>query len=113
MTDHIDQIKVIENILNKKKTNNTLENSNEINIDSMNLIKKNASNTSKTKLKNKCPECKKKFKGLMRFKCKCGIEFCSTCRYPEVHKCDSIVFKCKDDLISKMPVIAPKKIDNI
>ena len=101
----------IGNILNTKINNN----SNEIFTEFKNNTKFNSSNTLKSSKssKNRCPQCNKKFKGLVRFKCACGIEFCATCRYPEVHYCNLDKFKNKDDLTQNMPVIAPKKIDVI
>lgn len=38
----------------------------------------------------KCDFCKiKKVNSVLAFNCKCGLKYlCSTCRYPDDHKCD-------------------------
>ena len=104
----------IENILNTKIKNESTK----FFIESNNSNEFNSSETLKDKKtyktsKNKCPNCNKKFKGLTRFKCSCGIEFCALCRYPEVHKCNLDKYKNKDELSNNMPAVLPKKIDII
>jgi len=48
--------------------------------------------------KNKCYFCNKKL-GLVSFECEsCEKKFCTSCRYPEIHKCPNIDNKINKEL---------------
>ncbi|KAJ4747659.1 Zinc finger A20 and AN1 domain stress-associated protein [Rhynchospora pubera] len=62
---------------------------------------------------NRCGTCRKKV-GLTGFKCKCGITFCGTHRYPEQHDC-GFDYKAtgRDALARANPVIKADKLRKI
>ncbi len=60
----------------------------------------------------KCNMCKKKV-GLMPFKCKCQLEFCSLHRAPEDHECTYDFKKdAKEWLEKRNPVCSSTKLEN-
>ncbi|KAI3906896.1 hypothetical protein MKW98_004946 [Papaver atlanticum] len=61
---------------------------------------------------NRCLTCKKRV-GLTGFKCKCGIRFCSTHRYPEQHGC-TFDYKAvgRDAIIKANPIVKAEKLEN-
>lgn len=63
--------------------------------------------------RNRCATCRKRV-GLMGFKCKCGVNFCGTHRYPEKHGC-SYDFKAagRDEIARANPVIKAEKLEKI
>ena len=67
----------------------------------------------KKKKKNRCHNCKKNV-GLMGFKCKCGLLFCTTHLHPECHNCTFDHKSCARDNLSKnLTKIAAAKIEVI
>ncbi|XP_039122117.1 zinc finger A20 and AN1 domain-containing stress-associated protein 1-like [Dioscorea cayenensis subsp. rotundata] len=62
------------------------------------------------KTTKRCESCKKKI-GLMGFSCKCGGEFCSSHRLPEMHYC-CIDFKGfgRNSIAKENPVVKADKI---
>ncbi|RAL48765.1 hypothetical protein DM860_001085 [Cuscuta australis] len=62
---------------------------------------------------NRCSACRKKV-GLTGFRCRCGVTFCGTHRYPEMHGC---AFNYKDagrEAIAKAnPLIKALKLEKI
>ncbi|KAI3995113.1 hypothetical protein MKX01_031915 [Papaver californicum] len=62
---------------------------------------------------NRCSTCRKRV-GLTGFKCKCGITFCSSHRYPELHNC-SFDFKTggRESIAKANPVVKAEKLDKI
>lgn len=62
---------------------------------------------------NRCSTCRKKV-GLTGFRCRCGVTFCGTHRYPEMHSC---AFNYKDagrEAIAKAnPLIKAVKLEKI
>ena len=59
----------------------------------------------------KCEECKKR-QGLMVLNCKyCNKNFCSRCIQLEIHHCEGIQSKCKEELdnLEKKLTFSPKK----
>lgn len=62
---------------------------------------------------NRCGTCRKKV-GLTGFKCRCGITFCGTHRYPEQHDCE-FDYKAvgRDALTRANPVIKADKLHKI
>ncbi|KAM0932658.1 putative transcription regulator A20-like family [Dioscorea sansibarensis] len=66
-----------------------------------------------TKTTKRCGSCKKKI-GLTGFSCKCGGEFCSSHRLPEMHHC-SFDFKRsgKDSIAKENPTVKADKVHKI
>ncbi|KAK7244924.1 hypothetical protein RIF29_39753 [Crotalaria pallida] len=62
---------------------------------------------------NRCATCRKRV-GLTGFKCRCGITFCGTHRYPEKHGC-GFDFKAvgREEIARANPVIKAVKLDKI
>nr|KJB09050.1 hypothetical protein B456_001G121500 [Gossypium raimondii] len=62
---------------------------------------------------NRCMTCKKRV-GLTGFKCRCGMVFCGTHRYPENHGC-SFDFKGmgKQQIAKSNPVVKGEKLQKI
>lgn len=62
---------------------------------------------------NKCLVCRKRV-GLTGFKCRCGITFCGTHRYPEKHNC-SFDFKKigREEIARSNPVVKAQKLNKI
>lgn len=62
---------------------------------------------------NRCLTCRKRV-GLTGFKCRCGMVFCGTHRYPEQHQC-SFDFKAmgKEQIAKANPVIKAPKLEKI
>ncbi|KAF9598057.1 hypothetical protein IFM89_024044 [Coptis chinensis] len=60
---------------------------------------------------NRCSSCRKRV-GLTGFRCRCGVTFCSTHRYPEQHGC-SYDFKAagKEAIAKANPVVKADKIE--
>nr|AHB08885.1 zinc finger A20 and AN1 domain-containing stress-associated protein [Suaeda glauca] len=62
---------------------------------------------------NRCLTCRKKV-GLTGFKCRCGLVFCGSHRYPEKHGCTFDYKTVGKDAIAKAnPVIKAEKLDKI
>ncbi|GAB4834262.1 hypothetical protein Ancab_032528 [Ancistrocladus abbreviatus] len=63
------------------------------------------------KAANRCGSCNKKV-GVMGFKCKCGVMFCGSHRYPEEHGC-TFDFKGagKDAIAKANPVVKADKVE--
>ncbi|CAK8544052.1 unnamed protein product [Lathyrus sativus] len=62
---------------------------------------------------NRCGTCRKRT-GLTGFKCRCGITFCGTHRYPEKHEC-GFDFKAvgREEIAKANPVIKADKLRRI
>lgn len=61
----------------------------------------------------KCKNCNKKLK-LMPFTCKCENNYCSKCRYPEIHNCEYDFKNYQKNILKKQLVkVVCKKIDKI
>ncbi|KAL3532074.1 hypothetical protein ACH5RR_005595 [Cinchona calisaya] len=62
---------------------------------------------------NRCSVCRRKV-GLTGFRCRCGITFCGTHRYPEQHGC-SFDFKSmgREAIAKANPLIKAQKLDKI
>ncbi|KAL2323110.1 hypothetical protein Fmac_027489 [Flemingia macrophylla] len=62
---------------------------------------------------NRCAACRKRV-GLTGFKCRCGVTFCGTHRYPEKHAC-GFDFKAlgRDQIARANPVIKAEKLRRI
>ncbi|XP_065867064.1 zinc finger A20 and AN1 domain-containing stress-associated protein 3 [Euphorbia lathyris] len=62
---------------------------------------------------NRCLSCRKRV-GLTGFKCRCGMVFCGTHRYPEQHGC-SFDFKAmgKEQIAKANPVVKADKLEKI
>ncbi|KAL4182565.1 hypothetical protein AMTRI_Chr11g93920 [Amborella trichopoda] len=62
---------------------------------------------------NRCSCCRRRV-GLTGFKCRCGMTFCSTHRYPEQHAC-SFDFKAagREAIARANPVVKAEKLDKI
>lgn len=62
---------------------------------------------------NRCMTCKRRV-GLMGFKCRCGMTFCGSHRYPEHHGC-GFDFKGmgKDQIAKANPVVKAEKLHKI
>ncbi|CAL0317049.1 unnamed protein product [Lupinus luteus] len=62
---------------------------------------------------NRCASCSKRV-GLTGFKCRCGVTFCGTHRYPEKHEC-SFDFKTvgREEIARANPVIKAAKLERI
>ncbi|XP_019442982.1 PREDICTED: zinc finger A20 and AN1 domain-containing stress-associated protein 6 isoform X2 [Lupinus angustifolius] len=62
---------------------------------------------------NRCASCRKRV-GLTGFKCRCGVTFCGTHRYPEKHEC-SFDFKTvgREEIARANPVIKAVKLERI
>ncbi|CAL0309942.1 unnamed protein product [Lupinus luteus] len=62
---------------------------------------------------NRCATCRKRV-GLTGFKCKCGVTFCGSHRYPEKHGC-GFNFKAvgREEIARANPVIKAEKLDKI
>lgn len=62
---------------------------------------------------NRCLTCRKRV-GLTGFKCRCGMVFCGTHRYPEQHGC-SFDFKSmgKEQIAKANPIIKGNKLEKI
>ncbi|KAI3987138.1 hypothetical protein MKX01_036928 [Papaver californicum] len=61
---------------------------------------------------SRCLTCRKRV-GLTGFKCKCGITFCSTHRYPEQHGCTFDYKAVGRDAITKAnPIVKAQKLEN-
>ncbi|KAJ9188688.1 hypothetical protein P3X46_000059 [Hevea brasiliensis] len=62
---------------------------------------------------NRCLTCRKRV-GLTGFKCRCGMVFCGSHRYPEQHGC-SFDFKAmgKEQIAKANPVVKAEKLDKI
>ncbi|XP_031473789.1 zinc finger A20 and AN1 domain-containing stress-associated protein 4-like [Nymphaea colorata] len=62
---------------------------------------------------NRCSSCRKRV-GLTGFRCRCGLTFCSSHRYPEAHKCDYDYKLRGQDMIRKAnPVVKADKLEKI
>ncbi|KAL0410087.1 UNVERIFIED_CONTAM: Zinc finger A20 and AN1 domain-containing stress-associated protein 4 [Sesamum latifolium] len=62
---------------------------------------------------NRCSTCRKKV-GLTGFRCRCGITFCGTHRYPEKHGC-AFDFKAmgREAIAKANPVVKADKLEKI
>ncbi|KAK6231810.1 zinc finger protein [Theobroma cacao] len=62
---------------------------------------------------NRCMVCRKRV-GLTGFRCKCGITFCGSHRYPENHGC-SFDFKTigREEIARANPVVKAEKLEKI
>ncbi|XP_061338989.1 zinc finger A20 and AN1 domain-containing stress-associated protein 4-like [Gastrolobium bilobum] len=62
---------------------------------------------------NRCATCRKRV-GLTGFKCRCGVTFCGSHRYPEKHAC-SFDFKTvgREEIARANPVIKAEKLERI
>ncbi|RDX69102.1 Zinc finger A20 and AN1 domain-containing stress-associated protein 4, partial [Mucuna pruriens] len=62
---------------------------------------------------NRCATCRKRV-GLTGFKCRCGVTFCGTHRYPEKHAC-GFDFKTvgREEIARANPVIKAEKLRKI
>ena len=62
---------------------------------------------------NRCAMCCKRV-GLTGFKCRCGVTFCGTHRYPEKHAC-SFDFKTvgREEIARANPVVKAEKLERI
>ena len=92
--------------VDKQNTDNTIK--------KLRIFKKKDNKIKKTK-KNKCSFCNKKLK-LITYDCKCGLKFCSECRYPEIHKCININDKITEErkkLENDNPLIDFEKVKKI
>ncbi|KAI5648449.1 hypothetical protein M9H77_34454 [Catharanthus roseus] len=62
---------------------------------------------------NRCSNCRRRV-GLTGFKCKCGLIFCGTHRYPENHGCPFDYKSLGREAIAKAnPVVKAEKLDKI
>ncbi|KAH6830523.1 A20/AN1-like zinc finger family protein [Perilla frutescens var. hirtella] len=62
---------------------------------------------------NRCSTCRKKV-GLTGFRCRCGITFCGTHRYPEKHGCTFDFKSMGREAIAKAnPVVKGQKLEKI
>ncbi|XP_028784859.1 zinc finger A20 and AN1 domain-containing stress-associated protein 6 [Neltuma alba] len=62
---------------------------------------------------NRCATCRKRV-GLAGFKCKCGVTFCGTHRYPEKHGCGFDFKKVgREEIARANPLIKAKKLERI
>lgn len=62
---------------------------------------------------NRCSTCRKKV-GLTGFRCRCGVTFCGTHRYPEKHACPFDFKAMGREAIAKAnPVVKGSKLDKI
>nr|GMC90426.1 zinc finger A20 and AN1 domain-containing stress-associated protein 4-like [Ipomoea batatas] len=62
---------------------------------------------------NRCSSCRKKV-GLTGFRCRCGVTFCGTHRYPEMHACTFNYKALGREAIAKAnPLIKAQKLDKI
>lgn len=63
--------------------------------------------------KQRCYKCNKKI-GLMAFTCKCNNNYCSNCRYPEVHSCNFDYKNHEKNILKEQLVkVVAKKIEII
>ncbi|WCJ41807.1 Zinc finger A20 and AN1 domain-containing stress-associated protein 3 [Euphorbia peplus] len=62
---------------------------------------------------NRCLTCRKRV-GLTGFKCRCGLVFCGTHRYPEQHGC-AFDFKAmgKEQIAKANPIVKAEKLEKI
>ncbi|CAH9148691.1 unnamed protein product [Cuscuta epithymum] len=62
---------------------------------------------------NRCGTCRKRI-GLTGFKCRCGIAYCGTHRYPEQHGC-TFDYKAlgKEAIAKANPIVKAEKLDRI
>lgn len=62
---------------------------------------------------NRCSTCRKKV-GLTGFRCRCGVTFCGTHRYPEKHAC-TFDFKSmgREAIAKENPLIKAEKLEKI
>ncbi|CAI9766221.1 unnamed protein product [Fraxinus pennsylvanica] len=62
---------------------------------------------------NRCAACRKRV-GLTGFKCRCGVMFCGSHRYPEQHDCTFDYKQLGRDAIAKAnPIVKAEKLDKI
>ncbi|XVF76232.1 hypothetical protein PTKIN_Ptkin13bG0249700 [Pterospermum kingtungense] len=62
---------------------------------------------------NRCMVCRKRV-GLTGFRCKCGITFCGSHRYPENHGCTFDFKKVgREEIARANPVVKAKKLEKI
>ena len=62
---------------------------------------------------NRCSTCRKKV-GLTGFRCRCGVTFCGTHRYPEKHSCTFDFKSMGREAIAKAnPLIKAEKLEKI
>lgn len=62
---------------------------------------------------NRCATCRRRV-GITGFKCRCGITFCGTHRYPEQHGCTFDYKAMGREAIAKAnPVVKAEKLDKI
>lgn len=62
---------------------------------------------------NRCSTCRKKV-GLTGFRCRCGVTFCTTHRYPETHSCAFDYKAAGREAIAKAnPLIKARKLEKI
>lgn len=68
---------------------------------------------SQTTLPERCGECRKRVR-LTGFRCRCGLTFCGTHRYPEKHEC-SFDFKAagRESISRANPVVKAAKLEKI
>lgn len=72
-----------------------------------------SSTSSGSSQPNRCAACRKRV-GLTGFKCRCGVTFCGTHRYPEKHAC-GFDFKTvgREEIARANPVIKAEKLRRI
>lgn len=62
---------------------------------------------------NRCSTCRKKV-GLTGFRCRCGVTFCGTHRYPEKHNCTFDFKSMGREAIAKAnPLVKAEKLERI
>lgn len=76
-------------------------------------VVRNVSAAGATQPTNRCATCRRRV-GITGFKCRCGITFCGTHRYPEQHGC-TIDYKAmgREAIAKANPVVKAEKLDKI
>lgn len=76
-------------------------------------VVRNVSAAGATQPTNRCAQCRRRV-GITGFKCRCGITFCGTHRYPEQHGCTFDYKAMGREAIAKAnPVVKAEKLDKI
>ncbi|XP_004494159.1 zinc finger A20 and AN1 domain-containing stress-associated protein 4-like [Cicer arietinum] len=77
------------------------------------IVSDASDSSTETVQSNRCGTCRKRI-GLTGFKCRCGITFCGTHRYPEKHEC-CFDFKAvgREEIAKANPLIKADKLRRI
>ena len=103
-----DKAEVVVKVVAEEVNDNTNNDANTSRVD-----EEGAPSVEEKRPENRCSFCRKRI-GLMGFKCKCDLMFCSTHRYSDKHNCAFDYKSEAQDAIAKAnPIVKADKVEKI